>query len=280
MIALQFLFYTELFILLQLVKVIKKDGWNMKVLLTNDDGIDSPGLRALYFELKKRGHEVFAIAPMEQQSGKAHSVTVFKPILTKKIRDGEFEGVGVYGTPADCVKLGLGQMAPFRVDLTISGINQGPNAGPDIYYSGTVAAAAEAAQDGVPAMALSHLTFAGPADLEKVAAHAIDLAEKVAWEKIPHGTLLNVNYPDRLLEQSAGLRACAQSLAPWPNEYARHTDPRGEPYWWFASTLDPEKFGADTDRDLLAKGFVTITPLKLERTDHAALDALKEMPLS
>lgn len=249
----------------------------MKVLLTNDDGIDSPSLRALYFELKKKGHDVFAIAPMQQQSGMSHSVTVFGPIMTRNIIDGDFCGVGVFGTPADCVKLGLGHMAPFQPDLVISGINQGPNAGPDIYYSGTVAAASEAAQAGVPAMAFSHLTFSGPKDLDKIAAHAINVAESVDWKKIPAGRVVNVNYPDRLLEECKGVRVCPHSQAPWPNNYEQRTDPRGEAYWWFNSRLDPRKFGTGSDRELLNQGFITITPLLLDRTDHDALAALAKM---
>ena len=251
----------------------------MNVLLTNDDGIDSPSLRSLYAELKKRGHEVCAIAPLAQHSGASHAVTVFKPIQARKIKEDGFEGTGIQGTPADCVKLGLGQVCPFVPDLVISGINQGPNAGPDICYSGTVAAAAEAAQHGVPAMALSHMNHLLPEDLDKVSRHAIDLAESISWKDLPKNRVININYPDLPLVKAGEIRICRRSLTPWPNEYSERKDPRGQPYWWFASTLDPEDFEEDSDRRLLAEGHITITPLQFEMRDDEGHAALEEMNL-
>lgn len=249
----------------------------MNVLLTNDDGITAPGIKALYRELKKAGHDVFVIAPMRQQSGVGHAVTVFEPLLARRFSDAEIEGVGVFGTPADCVKLGLGKLCAFRPDLVISGINQGPNAGPDIFYSGTVGAAAEAAHDNVPAMAVSH-TGQGD-ELAAVAAHAVGLAKKIDWSALPPRRVVNVNYPDCLPDMASGVRVCPQSAIAWPNEYSESADPRGMPYWWFAASLDPDKFEENSDRKLLARNFITVTPLQFEYTDHDCLAKLAAMPL-
>lgn len=253
----------------------------MKALITNDDGIDSPSLRAIYLALKKAGHDVFAIAPMRQHSGASRAVTVYGPIMTRHIIDGDFDGIGVYGTPADCVKIGLGHMCPFKPDLVISGINQGPNAGPDIYYSGTVAAAAEAAQAKIPAVALSHLNHTGIDDLEEVAEHAIALANKIDWGKIPAGHVMNVNYPSCLLKDAKGLRVCPRSNVPWPNNYEQRHTPhdidKKNPYWWFASSLDPETFEKGSDRALLNENYITLTPLQFETTDYNLLNQLENM---
>lgn len=247
----------------------------MKILLTNDDGINAPGLKALYKVFRDAGHDVFAIAPMRQQSGAAHSVTVFSPILTEDVNEADIQGVAVAGTPADCVKLGLGKLCPFRPDLVISGINQGPNAGPDIHYSGTVGAAAEAAHSGTPSIAVSRQGAEIQDDLPEIAAHLAALVEDIDLGQIRPGVVINVNYPAESLPQTAGITVCPQSQLQWPNGYSERIDPRGRSYWWFDCGLDASKFGEGTDRDLLAKGHITVTPLKFDYTDYSSLDALR-----
>ena len=128
----------------------------MDVLLTNDDGIRARGLRALYAALLEAGHTVHVVAPMTQQSGVGHSLTVFEPVRALDFEEPDFKGLGIYGTPTDCVKLALGQLLPKKPDMVISGINAGPNVGPDILYSGTVGAATEAAHEDLPSIAVSH----------------------------------------------------------------------------------------------------------------------------
>lgn len=249
----------------------------MRVLLTNDDGINAPGLRALYKALKDAGHEVFAVAPMRQQSGVSHCLTVFEPLRACKIADGDFSGTGIYGTPVDCVKLGLGSLIPFDPDLVIAGINQGPNSGPDIFYSGTVAAAAEGSKGGIPAMAVSHGSHEECLELDLVAAHVVALAKKINWNKIPPERVINVNYPPIPLAQTRGMRICRQSPAVWKNVYSERNDPRGEPYWWLTGDIDRNTLGENSDRILLEQGYITLTPLKFEYTDHEAMPILKDM---
>ena len=251
----------------------------MHVLLSNDDGIMAPGLRALYAALVEAGHTVLAVAPLRQQSGVGHSLTVVEPLRTRVIEEPGFTGIGVHGTPTDCVKLGLGALSQKRPDLVMAGINLGPNVGPDIFYSGTVGAAAEGAHDGVPSMAVSHADHSGRQDLTAHARHAVALAERIDWSKLPERRVLNLNYPAGDLPEGE-VRVCPQSAATWRNIYARREDPRGDPYWWLTGDVPGESIGQGTDKHLLLAGHVTLTPLRFEYTDDAALDALSGMDLS
>ena len=252
----------------------------MHVLLTNDDGIMAPGLRALYAALTEAGHTVLAVAPLRQQSGVGHSLTVFEPLRTRSVEEPGFRGTGVHGTPTDCVKLGLGALAPRRPDLVMAGINLGPNVGPDIFYSGTVGAAAEGAHDAVPSMAVSHADHSGRQDLLEHARHAVALAGRIDWSRVAPRRVLNLNYPAGALAEARGLRVCPQSDAVWRNIYERRDDPRGEPYWWLTGDVPATSVRAGTDKALLGEGYITLTPLRFEYTDDDALEALAGMGLA
>ena len=171
----------------------------MRVLLTNDDGIRAEGLRAMYRALREAGHTVHVVAPMHEQSGVGHSLTFFDPLRAHKIEEPDFEGLGLYGTPTDCVKLALGNLLKKRPDMVISGINAGSNVGPDILYSGTVGAATEAAHEDLPSMALSCDAGGGHPDMDAIARHAVELAARIDWTKVPHRRVINVNYPLSLI---------------------------------------------------------------------------------
>ena len=165
----------------------------MRVLLTNDDGIRAEGLRAMYRALREAGHTVHVVAPMHEQSGVGHSLTFFDPLRAHKIEEPDFEGLGLYGTPTDCVKLALGNLLKKRPDMVISGINAGSNVGPDILYSGTVGAATEAAHEDLPSMALSCDAGGGHPDMDAIARHAVELAARIVWKKVAHRRVINVN---------------------------------------------------------------------------------------
>lgn len=253
----------------------------MNVLLSNDDGITSPGLRALYDALIARGHSAFAVAPMRQQSGVSHAITVFEPLRIQEFREPDFQGIGVFGTPADCVKLGLADLAPWTPDVVMTGINLGRNVGVDVFYSGTIGAAAEGAHSGIASMALSHANWqADRRELELAAHCAIGLAERIDWKKIPPGRVINVNFPDLPLAEAKGARVCPQAPAVWKNAYARRRDPRGLPYWWMEGELLEETIPAGSDVDLLGRGYITITPLQFEHTDRNCLAELEQMDLA
>lgn len=252
----------------------------MDVVLSNDDGIFSPGIRALAQALKERGHSITVQAPIRQQSGVSHAITVFQPLQAQLVKESDFEGTGIFGTPADCVKLALAERTS-PPDLVISGINLGKNVGPDVFYSGTIGAAAEGAQAGIPGMAVSHANFqAGWEELLAVARHAVCLAEKINWVSLPKRRVVNLNYPVIGIAASRGLRICPQSGAVWLNGYEKRVDPRSEPYWWMTGKMSRDTIGKDTDIDLLEKGYITMTPLQFEHTDFGAMDALSKMELN
>ncbi len=252
----------------------------MRVLLTNDDGIRAEGLRAMYRALREAGHTVHVVAPMHEQSGVGHSLTFFDPLRAHKIEEPDFEGLGLYGTPTDCVKLALGNLLKKRPDMVISGINAGSNVGPDILYSGTVGAATEAAHEDLPSMALSCDAGGGPRDMDAIARHAVELAARIDWKKVAHRRVINVNYPRGPLSEAKGLRICPQTSAVWKNAYAERKDPRGEPYWWLEGEIPPHTINAGSDKDLLNRGYITVTPLRFEFTDHESLRSLEDMLLS
>lgn len=191
----------------------------MDVLLTNDDGIRAPGLRAMYAALLEAGHSVHVVAPMRQQSGVGHSLTVFDPLRAMEFEEPGFRGTGIYGTPTDCVKLALGRLLPRKPDMVISGINAGPNVGPDILYSGTVGAATEAAHEDLPSLAVSHDDHLGNGDLLPQARHAVALAGRIDWSRLAPRRVINLNYPAGTLDEAKGLRACPQTSAVWKNVY-------------------------------------------------------------
>ena len=252
----------------------------MDVLLTNDDGIRAPGLRAMYAALREAGHSVRVVAPMRQQSGVGHSLTVFEPLRAMEFEEPGFTGTGIYGTPTYCVKLALACLLPHRPDMVISGINAGPNVGPDILYSGTVGAATEAAHEDLPSLAVSYDDHQGCADLLPQARHAVALAERIDWTRLAPRRVINLNYPAGALDQAKGLRVCPQTSAVWKNVYLERFDPRGAPYWWLEGEIPAHTINAGSDKDLLNRGYITVTPLCFEFTDQAGLKKLEGMELS
>ena len=245
----------------------------MFIALTNDDGIQAVGLRAMYAALRGAGHEVMVIAPMTEQSGTGHAVTLAMPLRVKAFKERDFTGFGVYGTPTDCVKLGLTQLLKKRPDLVVSGINGGANVGPDLLYSGTVAAATEAAYMGFPALAVSHDSFTAN-DVRDQAGHAARLIDAIRWNELPRRCVLNLNYPNRPVEESGGLAVCPQTLAAWSDRYTRREDPRGRPYWWLTGFVPEKDIEPGSDCDMLARGYITLTPLRFDFTDRETLDRL------
>lgn len=252
----------------------------MEVILSNDDSIFSPGIRALAIALKESGHTVTVQAPMRQQSGVSHAITVFQPLQRQLIRAEGFEGMGIFGTPADCVKLALA-LRETPPDLVIAGINLGRNVGSDVFYSGTIGAASEGAQACVPSLAVSHANNQASWDeLLACSMHLAGLLVKIDWNKLAKRRVININYPAVGLASSKGLRICPQAQAIWLNAYELRKDPRAEPYWWMTGDMDRDSILPDTDIDLLARGYITVTPLQFEHTDQAAMDSLELMELT
>jgi 5'-nucleotidase len=243
------------------------------ILLTNDDGITAPGLVAMYRHLTDMG-QVQVVAPETVQSATGHGITLSAPLLTSKVDvENAFTGTAVAGSPADCVKLAISQLTPRRPDLVISGINSGANVGINVIYSGTVAAAIEAAFLGLPAIALSlYLKRDVPPDYARTAVLARRCIEQILQAGLAGGQVVSVNIPSlRPNEEPAGVKVVRQCTRPWNDTYERRKDPRGRDYFWNSSVFTLSTDEADTDVAALRDNFITITPLQFDLTEHATL---------
>lgn len=242
----------------------------MLILLTNDDGIRHPGLVAMYRELTKLG-DVHVVAPETVQSATGHGVTITTPLLTDRVTVEEtFTGIAVDGRPADCVKLAVAQLLPRQPDLVISGINSGANVGINVIYSGTVAAAIEAAFLGLPSIALSlYLRKDVETDYKVAASRAMDVIEKILAAGLSGGQVVNVNLPAvPANQQPAGIKIVRQCTRPWVDTYDRRQDPRGRDYYWNSSVFTLRHTDEDTDVAALRDKFITVTPLQFDLTDN------------
>ena len=209
------------------------------------------------------------------QSATGHGITLSAPLLTSKvtIADG-FSGIAVDGRPADCVKLAVAQLLPEKVDLVVSGINAGANVGINVIYSGTVAAAIEAAFLGLPSVAVSlYLRANIPTDFQRAAVLAKEAIDLVLSKGLEAGHVATINIPAlRSGEQSAGTRFVRQCTRPWIDNYERRQDPRGRDYFWNSSVFSLVESEESTDMAALRDGYVTITPLCFDLTDHTLLE--------
>ena len=252
----------------------------MRILLTNDDGIYAPGLRALRPELMKLG-EVLVVAPATEQSAVGHSVTLTTPLIVQEVLDEQQRPFGwaVEGRPADCVKLALRELLPWTPDLVVSGLNAGSNAGINVLYSGTVAAAIEGAFFRVTSIACSmEYTKLRPLDFPRGAALAREVVEQIVARRPPVGSLFNVNILSLDRGPVKGVRVVPQNVAPYVEGFDRRTDPRGRVYFWTTPDFQCPDPHPDTDVTALADNYVTVTPLQFDLTDAARLKQMSQWP--
>jgi 5'-nucleotidase len=250
----------------------------VRILLTNDDGVYAPGLRALRAELMKLG-DVVVVAPAAEQSAVGHSITLLTPLLVQEILDeqGQFLGWAVEGRPADCVKLALLELLPEPPDLVVSGLNAGSNAGINVLYSGTVAAAIEGAFFRRTSIAVSlEYTKVKPLDFPRAAGLARRVIEQIVAHGPQPGTLFNINIPSLEKGPVRGVRLVPQNVAPYVETYDRRVDPRGRVYFWTNPGLECPEPHPDTDVTALGEGFITVTPLQFDLTDAPLLDRMRE----
>ena len=250
----------------------------MRILLTNDDGIYAPGLQAMRKELQQLG-DVVVCAPATEQSAAAHSVTLLSPLIVQEVLDDEkqFLGWAVEGRPADCVKLALVELLPQPPDLIVSGLNAGSNAGINVLYSGTVAAAIEGAFFRLTAIAVSQ-AYGKPkaVDFASGAATARQVIEQILETEPDPGTLFNVNIPRQELGPPKGLKVLPQNVASYQESFVRNVDPRGRTYYWLGADYGCPNPRPDTDETALAEGYVTLTPLQFDLTHHALLQRMQQ----
>ena len=247
----------------------------MRILISNDDGIYAPGIDALHTAVHDLG-EVTVVAPDAERSAVGHAITLSDPIKMREIRrDSGLCGYAVGGTPADSVKLAVCALLKDPPDLVISGINLGPNAGISIIYSGTVSAATEGTILGIPSMAVSLNTFTAPL-WETAGRVARDLALRLRADPLPDGVLLNVNVPNVPYGELRGYRATRMGRSRFIETFDRRQDPRGNIYFWMDGYLEKTGDPGGTDLHALEEGFVSLTPIQFDLTDHASLTHLRQ----
>lgn len=248
------------------------------ILITNDDGIDSPGLLALKQALVPLG-DVVVLAPAHSWSAAGHTKTMHKPMRVTRgtLSDGS-EALVTTGSPSDCVALALLGILDRRPDLVVSGVNKGPNMGEDVTYSGTVAAALEAVVSGIPAIAASVDGWAGW-DFEPAGRVVAQVAREVLTRGLPAGTLLNVNVPSTPYDQITGTLVTRLGRRVYKDVLIERKDPRGESYYWIGGDPPDGEPLDGTDFWAVKHGYVSVTPLKLDITDYALMSTLHEWNL-
>ncbi len=239
-----------------------------RILITNDDGIHSEGIEALENAMRQVG-DVFVIAPESEQSGASHSLTLSRPLRIRKIDDDHWT---VDGTPTDCVTFALNQILPpeLRPHICVSGINHGPNLGDDATYSGTVAGAMESTILGVPGIAFS-LNATRTLDFSESARVAQEVVSRALKDGLPDGTLLNVNIPKGIAK---GIRITKQGFKTARPVISEHIDPRGKLYYWIGEVREGFRAEGGTDFEAIDEGYVSVTPMRSDLTDHKAMEML------
>lgn len=251
-----------------------------RILISNDDGFHAPGLAALHEAIADLGH-IDVVAPETEQSAVSHAITIASPIRARRSTAASgFSGISVNGTPADCVKLAMTVLLKEKPSILISGINLGSNAGISVVYSGTVAAAAEAAIMGMPGMAVSLDALRPPLHWDAAAKVTRLLTEKILANGLPPETFLNVNVPNRPLEQLRGFAVTSMANSRYIEVFDRRVNPRGDEYFWLDGTLEIKGGVNNSDVQALKDGFVSLTPIGIDRTSHAAISTLNGWNLS
>ena len=249
-----------------------------RILLSNDDGVEAPGILALAKALGDWA-DLWIVAPDRERSATSHSISLHKPLRIKQLAPQRY---CVDGTPTDCVYLALHHILPEPPHMVISGINHGANVGNDVLYSGTISAAMEGALFGYPAMALSLCYEAAAPEVLHfdTAGHvALDLAQAVLSKSgMPKGVLLNVNVPSRPVSQLKGIKVCRLGYTPWANHVDMRQDPRGRPYYWIGGDRQGAAAIDDSDTQAVHQGYVSVTPVHYDLTDHRSFAYIRDLP--
>jgi len=247
------------------------------ILVTNDDGINAPGIRTLISVIKDIG-DVIVVAPDSPQSGMGHAITINSTLHSSRItpKNSEIIEYSCSGTPADCVKLAINELMPRKPDLCVSGINHGSNSSINVIYSGTMSAAIEAGIEGVPAVGFSLLDYSWNADFSQ----SQDLIRKITLNAlnngIPKGVVLNVNIPAVKKSDIKGVKICRQAKAYWVEEFDKRKNPLGQEYYWLTGKFVNKDQGEDTDEWALKNNYISIVPVEFDLTAHHAIQGLNE----
>jgi len=247
------------------------------ILVTNDDGITAPGIRALVEAMQRIGN-VTVVAPDSPQSGMGHAITIHDPLRMDKVN--VFEGVDAYqcsGTPVDCVKLAVNKILHRKPDICVSGVNHGSNSSINVIYSGTMSAAMEGAIEGIPSVGFSLLSYKYDADFTG-AQHYAELIVRTVLKSNPwNQLLLNVNIPSLPTKEIKGVKICRQAIGKWKEEFDERNDPNQRKYYWLTGKFVNPDLGEDTDEWALANNFVSVVPVEFDFTAHHAIPLLNKL---
>ncbi|HIA12027.1 MAG TPA: 5'/3'-nucleotidase SurE [Flavobacteriales bacterium] len=246
------------------------------ILVTNDDGISAPGIRALIDEMRTIG-DVTVLAPDKPQSGTGHSITLEDPLRLNELKtDGTYKEYSCTGTPVDCVKMAVNVVLHRKPDLLVSGINHGSNSSINVIYSGTMSAALEGALEGIPSIGFSLVNNKPDADFSAARKYAARFAKLALKKGMPKGCCLNINIPNLKEKQIKGVKVCRQANANWKEEFDIRTDPFGSKYYWLTGVFKNYDKGNDTDEWALANGYVSIVPVQYDVTAHHAITEIND----
>ena len=251
------------------------------ILVTNDDGILAPGIRALISVMETIG-DVIVVAPDKPQSAMGHAITVNNTLFIDKISK-DNDAIGEYscsGTPVDCVKLAVNEILKRKPDLCVSGINHGSNSSINVIYSGTMSAAVEAGIEGIPAIGFSLLDFDWNADFEPIKSFVKKITLETLANKLPLGVVLNVNFPKLKESEIKGIKVCRQAKAYYAQKFDKRQTPFGKDYYWLAGKFVNEDKGEDTDEWALANGYISVVPVQFDLTAHHSIQQLNTWKLN
>jgi len=251
----------------------------MRILISNDDGIQAEGITALRLAMEELG-EVTVVAPDRPKSATGHGITVHKPLRVDEVSfpGSTTKGFAVNGTPSDCVKIALQALMPEQPDIVISGINFGPNLGTDVLYSGTVSAALEGVINDVPAVAISLASFESE-DYSRAAEFAKKIVRAVVLEGLPAETLLNVNVPLVKDHDIKGVAITKLGKRRYQNIFEKRLDPRGKVYYWMGGEVLDLDVEPDTDIAAVKRNEISVTPIFFDVTNYPLIDHLKKWGL-
>ena len=245
------------------------------ILVTNDDGILAPGIRALIEVMSEIG-EVVVVAPDSPQSAMGHAITINSTLTLNKTsaNNATLLEYSCSGTPVDCVKMAVNEVLKRKPDLCVSGINHGSNSSINVIYSGTMSAAIEAGIEGINAIGFSLCDYEWNADFETIKPYVKQIALEVLKNKLPIGTVLNVNFPKLKFNDLKGIKICRQANAMWQEQFDKRISPIGKEYYWLSGKFVNFDKGEDTDEWALANGYVSIVPTQFDMTAHHSIGVL------
>jgi len=245
------------------------------ILITNDDGIAAKGLESLVECMQKFG-QVIVVAPDKPQSGMGHAITINHPLRMKRSKlYPEIEAYSTTGTPVDCVKLGIYEIAHRKPDLLVSGINHGANFSSNVLYSGTMSAAVEGAMENIPSIGFSLCDFDEDADFTGAMKIVDEVTALVLRNEFPKHVCLNVNIPKLPASEIKGIKICKQAAAFWDDRFEERKDPFGHSYYWMTGKFQEIEVEKDTDLHFIQEGYATIVPTQFDMTAYAAINTLK-----